>query len=325
MIPVIKIIDFKTARSAFIGVAPSELYELVRWCFMHKDEFQMPVKARLSQSDGDYYACMPCMHEGLDLAIAKMIGRHVAAAVQAGVPSMSSDIMCYEASTGKLLALMDGEYLTTLRTGACAAFSALEYVRDDYSEIGLIGLGNIMTVFMDVFVGMIGSRRVTVRLFRHKGQEERFAGRFAACENITFIYCDTYEDVIGSSDLVVSAVTKADTNFCEDCLYRPGVTVVPIMTLGFQNCDLFFDKVITDEVDQIRGFKYFNSFKYVANTDEVLHGLKPGRTSQEERILVYNYGLASLDLVFALKLLQLVEGRGSDIRYEVCNEKFFMK
>ncbi len=31
--------------------------------------------------------------------------------------------------------------------------------------------------------------------------------------------------------------------------------------MGFQNCDLFFDKFIIDDYEHVKGFKYFNKFK----------------------------------------------------------------
>jgi ornithine cyclodeaminase/alanine dehydrogenase-like protein (mu-crystallin family) len=102
-----------------------------------------------------------------------------------------------------------------------------------------------------------------------------------------------------------------------------GCTVIPIMTLGFQNCDLFFDKVFTDEIEQIRGFKYFDKFKSVSNTTDVLAGKRLGRENDKERILVYYYGLAVHDLYFATKILEKSENLG-DMEYRYCKERYFV-
>lgn len=141
-------------------------------------------------------------------------------------------------------------------------------------------------------------------------------------ENITFIYCDTYEEAITNTDLVVSAVTKADKNFVADKCFKQGVTVIPICTLGFQNCDLFFDKVFTDEIEQIRGFKYFNKFKSVANVSDVLNLKKKGRENNEERIIVYNYGLGIHNLYFAKKFYELADV--NDVNYSYPKSKYFI-
>ncbi len=321
----INVIDFEDVREILGSLNPLDMLAWVEWCFEHKRDFQMPAKIRLSQPRGDYYACMPCMHEGLDFAIAKMVGRHVEANRSEGLPPMTSDVLCYHASSGKLRALVDGEYVTTVRTGACAAHSALLYAVRGFETVGLIGLGNIMTSFMDVLATAVAGRRLTVKLYRHNGQECRFVERFAGFDNLRFEFCDSYEEVADGTDLIVSAVTRAEGDFCDPSFYKRGCTIIPIMTLGFQGCDTRFDKVFTDEVEQIRGFKFFNEFKSVANTDDVLMGNAPGRESDDERILVYNYGLASLDLLFIYKLLELdCEDGASCIRYRPCSERYFM-
>lgn len=122
--------------------------------------------------------------------------------------------------------------------------------------------------------------------------------------------------------MIISAVTQTTENFAPDECYKEGVTVIPICTLGFQNCDLFFDKVYTDEVEQIRGFKYFNQFKSLYNVSDVLDGMAPGRTSGKERILVYNYGIGIHDLYFAKKFYDEIQGK--EIEYNFCKRKYFI-
>ena len=172
---------------------------------------------------------------------------------------MMGDMLIYEADTGILKSVIDAEYITTLRTGAVAAHSALLFGKKNFSTIGLLGLGNIMTVCFETLLAKMKEsgqeRELTVKLYKHHGQEERFADRFRNAADITFIFCDTYEEVFAGSDVIISAVTKATQNFSGDECFKEGVTVIPICTMGFQNCDLFFDKVFTDEIEQIRGFK----------------------------------------------------------------------
>ncbi|MBT8904960.1 hypothetical protein ACXO19_07935 [Lactobacillus delbrueckii subsp. bulgaricus] len=153
-------------------------------------------------------------------------------------------------------------------------------------------------------------------------QEKRFAKKFEWAKSVTFEFCDDYESVIKGSDVVVSAVTKITKNFASDEFFKEGVTIVPICTMGFQNCDLFFDKVFTDEIEQIRGFKYFDKFRSLANVTDVLNGIKAGRTNDDERILVYNYGIAIYDLYFAMQLSKVADGK--EVDYQYCKEKFFM-
>ena len=317
-----KILDFKTVKKSGGGV-PLEYYLWVDEALKCKNEFVMPPKTRINQENGNYYAVMSCLHEKSNLAMVKMIGRH-SLKVGEKRPVMMSDLLLYESGTGVLKALMDAEYITTLRTGASAAHSAILYGRDGFDTIGLIGLGNIMTVCAVVLFSKIDNRRITVKLYKYHDHEKRFMERFKDYSNLNFVLCDTYEETVENSDIIISAVTNVTENFCADECFCEGCTVIPIMTRGFMNCDLFFDKVFTDEIEQIKGFKYFNSFKSVANTSDVLNGIAVGRTSDKERILVYNYGLAIQDLYFAEKILNMSKDGENEIEYSYCTDKFFM-
>ena len=319
----IKIIDFLQMKEIAKAIDSKKLYEWVDVCLRDKNDFQMPTKTRLSQNDGNYFAVMPSLYEKRNIAIVKMIGRHVRKEGEER-PIMMSDILMYEADTGILKAVMDGEYITTLRTGAIAAYSAILYGKKEFSVLGLIGLGNIMTACLDILFSKIQDRKLTVKLFSHNGQEERIKERYKDKANIEFICCNTYEETIKGSEVIISALTRATEDFCSDDCYDEGCTVIPIMTLGFQNCDLFFDHIFTDEVAQIRDFKYFDKFKSVNNTTDVLNKNVLGRQNAKERILVYNYGLSTLDLYFAFQFYERSEGYGKETEYHYCNKKYFM-
>ena len=71
----------------------------------------------------------------------------------------------------------------------------------------------------------------------------------------------------------------------------------------------------------------FDKFRSLANVTDVLNGNREGRTNDQERILVYNYGIAIHDLYihdlyFAMKLMDKAEGK--DVEYNFCKEKYFM-
>lgn len=322
----IKVIDFQKVKD-IIACTPDR--ELIRWidtALREKAGYTLPPKIRVSQADGDYYNVMPCICEGKNIAMVKMIGRH---SIKRGESRsvMMGDILLYESDTGILKALIDGEYITTLRTGLTAAHSARLFTRKDFQTVGLIGLGNIMTACIRSFISSLREEGddpvITLKLIRYHGHEERIMKLLEADKNIRFELCDSYESVIRDSDLVISAITKVTENFASDNCFKEGVTVIPVCTLGFQNCDLFFDKVFTDEIEQIRGFKYFSHFEPITtNVSDVLNGIRPGRTNNTDRILVYNYGIAIHDLVLAENIWEKAENQS--VEYDYCREKYFI-
>lgn len=317
-----KVIDFETIKKFAENQDPNEWYRWVEYALKHKSDFEIPPKSRISQSNGNYFNIMPILYNEKNIAMVKMIGRHNLLPDEKR-SSMMGDIMLYQASTGILKTIMDAEYITTLRTGAVAAHSAKLFAKKDAKVYGLIGLGNIMTVCFKTLMSQLDTNvDLIVKLYKHHDQEVRFANKFSYLKNVKFVFCDTYEEVISNSDVIISAVTKATKNFASDDYFKKGVTVIPICTMGFQNCDLFFDKVFTDEIDQIRGFKYFNQFKSIDNITDVLNKKVLGRENDEERIIVYNYGIAIHDLYFALKFNESLEGQ--EIDYRTPTEKYFM-
>lgn len=96
-----------------------------------------------------------------------------------------------------------------------------------------------------------------------------------------------------------------DTVFADEKLYKKGVLVVPVHTRGFQNCDLYFDKIFCDDIGHVSGFKYFKEYKSITEMSEILNGKTLGRTSNEERILAYNIGISIQDVYFASKIYDI--------------------
>ena len=149
--------------------------------------------------------------------------------------------------------------------------------------------------------------------------------RFRDYPNVTFTVCDDVKELIGTSDVIVSCITEADGLLCDDdSMYREGCLVVPVHTRGFQNCDLFFDKVYADDTAHVCGFKYFSKFKQFAEIQEVISGLKPGRESDKERILSYNIGLGLHDVVYASKIYEMCKEHTTDVVLKRETDKFWI-
>lgn len=194
-----------------------------------------------------------------------------------------------------------------MRTGAVAAHSILLFAKSDYSSISFIGLGDTVNATAEILFNLIEPRKLTVKLYKYKNHAETFIEKFKHYKNLSFVICDTYEDTIKGSDVIVSGVTYAEKDFCDDSCYKEGCLVVPIHTLGFQNCDLFFDKVYGDDYSHVCDFKYFNKFKYFAKVFDVVNGIKEGRKNDKERIMVYNIGIAIHDIYFAYNLYNKIK------------------
>jgi ornithine cyclodeaminase/alanine dehydrogenase-like protein (mu-crystallin family) len=153
-------------------------------------------------------------------------------------------------------------------------------------------------MFLDIFSSDKKNRNIVYKLRKHNNAEieakDILLNNGVTSNNI--VYCETDEELINNSDVIVSAITVAKNILGEDSWYKKGVTVIPIHTRGFQNCDLFFDKVFADDRDHVSDFMNFDKFKSFNEIEDVLKEKVKGRENDEERILSYNIGIALHDI-----------------------------
>lgn len=284
-----------------LNISPSTCYQWASEMIAKKDDALLPPKISIKPVSGTFCNVMPCMiGNPPSMGGVKVVTRYPDRA-----PSLDSTILLMDAASGEFLALMDGNWVTTMRTGAVAAHSIRLLAKPGYQTLGIIGLGNVSRAALLILAETESNKEFTIKLLRYKDQELSFMERFAAYPNLHFELVDSYRDTVRGSDVVISGVTYAPEDFCEDDDFDEGVLVVPIHTLGFTNCDLFFDKIYGDDYGHVCGFKNFAKFKSFAEVSAVVNNTAPGRESDRERILAYNVGVSTHDIYFATQLYQL--------------------
>jgi ornithine cyclodeaminase len=296
--------------------------EWVKEAFLMKDDIQMPAKMSVHPQGEDFITSMPCLlpeSQGRKYFGIKMVSR-----IDGQVPTLQSNIFLYDAKSGHLLAVVDGDWITAMRTGAVAALAAKTLQRKGNSTYSIMGLGNIGRAVGLCLAADNRDRQITFRLLRYKDQAERFVERLKDFDNVNFEIVNDKRIFAAEADVLISAVTVAtELLFPDNELFRKGVTVIPVHVRGFQNCDLFFDKVFGDDTGQVSGFKYFNQFRQYDEFHHVLQGKNPGRTNDEERILSYNYGIALHDIFFASRIYERIQ-KGDGFNLEKQDKKLWL-
>ena len=305
-------------------IRPEEAFELVKENFVRKSEWVLPAKTSLKCEASDFFNVMPCMMPAEGFAGVKMIFRRAGR-----VPTLTSKIIIFDYATGDALALIDGDYLTVLRTGAVAALVAETFAVKNFSRIGMFGLGNTAYATFDVLTTrrkILGAPPLEVYLLRYKDQAEKFIERFRHVESAKFFIVDDCAAVIENSEVLFSCVTNTNDLFCDAEKYPAGITIIPVHSKGFQNCDLVFDKIFADQTAQIKSFKYwaqFSELNYRGELTDVLTGKIEGRANNRERILSYNVGIAIHDIRLAFEVYNRVGARCADFDLKSPAEKFF--
>jgi alanine dehydrogenase len=282
------------------------ILQWVKEAFLLKEKSILPKKISMSFNENkNFYNVMPCIIPSININGVKIVSRYLNRN-----PSIKGELILYDYSNGNLLGIMDATWITAKRTGAVAALAVETFAKKNFSTIAVIGLGQTGQSFLDMFLTNEINKTKVIKLMKYKDHAEKTAVKLRAKGIKNIIICNNYEELIKDSDVIVSAVTFANTQFGKDEWYKEGVLVVPIHTRGFQNCDLFFDKVFADDTSHVRNFKYFDKFKYFAEFSEVLKGKIVGRKNNKERILSYNIGIAIHDVYIGKKILDIFTSKG---------------
>lgn len=301
---------------------PATCVEWVKEAFLMKDDIQMPAKMSVHPQGEDFITSMPCLLP--ESQGQKYFGIKIVSRIDGQVPTLQSNIILYDAKSGHLLAVVDGDWITAMRTGAVAALATKTLQRKGNSVYSIMGLGNIGRAVGLCLAADNRDRQITFRILRYKDQAERFVERLKDFDNVNFEIVNDKRTFAAEADVLISAVTVAtELLFPDDDLFRKGVTVIPVHMRGFQNCDLFFDKVFGDDTGQVSGFKYFNQFRQYDEFHHVLQGKNPGRTNDEERILSYNYGIALHDVFFASRIYERIQ-KGDGFNLEKQDKKLWL-
>ena len=214
-----------------LNISPATCVEWVYNAFLMKDEVQMPAKLSVHPQGEDFITSMPCLLPEQDGK--KYFGIKVVSRTEGQLPALKSDIYLYDARNGNLLAVMDGDWITAMRTGAVAALAAKTFQCEGGSTYSMMGLGNIARAVALCLIDVNKERPITIRLMRYKNQAEQFIERMSGYPNVTFEIIDNKQEFVAEADVIISAVTVAtELLFPDDSLFKKGVTVIPVQRRG---------------------------------------------------------------------------------------------
>ena len=302
----VRIIRHKDVVDAHIS--PKQCLDWVEESFKMKYDAILPPKNSIHPREGDFFNTMPCLlPERFGRFSMKEVHR-----INGQNPALGSDILLYDSTLGNLLAIIDGDWITTMRTGAVAALAARTLKRKGVNDYSFIGLGNTARATALCILEDNKDKQVLFRLLKYKDQADLFIERFKEYDNLKVEVFDDINALVKESSVLISCITYAGELLCpHDELFGPGMLLIPVHTRGFQNCDLFFDKVFGDDTGHVQGFKYFSQFKKYDELSQVLLGNNPGRESDSERIISYNIGIGIHDAVYSSHIYDIVTANGN--------------
>jgi 2,3-diaminopropionate biosynthesis protein SbnB len=263
-------------------------------------------------------------HIGGDIEICgmKWIAGFPSNPVRFGIPRAHALIILNDSWTGVPLAIMDGTYISAMRTGAVTGVGA-KYLANLHSKVvGIIGCGVQAKTQIMAMKAAIPSVKL-LKGYDVRGEASKQFTQWASQElGIEAVPVGTAQEAVVDSDLVVT-VTVADEPIVKDSWLKKGSLFVHVGSYQEEEEEVIFnaDKVVVDLWHEVlhRGTpllaKLYNAGKIkeeriYANIGEIIRGKKPGRTKREERIFFSPLGLGSEDVAVASFVYKEAKKRG---------------
>lgn len=237
-----------------------------------------------------------------------------------GLPVIHAVVLVLDPVTGRALALMDGTWLTALRTGAIGGLAADLLAREDASVVALFGAGVQARTQLEAVRCVRDIREV--RIVSPSGSS---ADQLASeLEGVDARRVDDPNDAIAGADIVIGA-TSSSTPVFDGHRVEAGthVTGVGSFTTEMREVDtelIMRARVVVDQRDAILEEAgdivgpirdgAVDETVMSAEIGEILLGQADGRRDAEEITFFKSVGNAVQDLAVAARVLQVAERDG---------------
>jgi len=242
-----------------------------------------------------------------------------------GLPTIMAMVVVVDGCTGRPLAVMDGTYLTALRTGAASGVATDLLAREDARIVALFGAGVQGRTQLEAVCTVRGIEEIRVFDINQGASQQlvaEMAGQGLVPENV--LVANSRREAVRGADIVVTATTSHSPVF-DGRDISPGTHINGIgsYTPEMREVD---EKVVERAkivVDSREGCLaeagdliipieagLITETDIYAELGEIVAGAKPGRESRQEITFFKSVGNAVQDAAVAWKALERAEKKG---------------
>jgi ornithine cyclodeaminase/alanine dehydrogenase len=286
---------------------------------------EMPIRSsiRIGKYDGTMLY-MPAYIGGMDALAVKIVSVYPNNPVKYGFPTISGTVLLNDPKTGALLSVMDGAFITAMRTGAVGGIAAKYLARNDSKVVGIFGCG-VQARAQLLAVSEVRSLEKVKAYDAIPENCKRFCGEMSSKLGIEVIPTDNPEKVVQGSDIIVTVTTSKEPVFKGEWLgsgthingigshHGPGIREIDEITV--KKAKVVVDsreaclKEAGDLIDPIK-MGVISVDHIHAELSEIILGTKSGRTSNGEITLFKSVGLALQDSSTAIKAYNVAKNLG---------------
>lgn len=267
---------------------------------------EVPPKIGVHPSPSSFFDAMPALWPAASAAAVKWVGSFPGNR-ERGQPSVTALLVLSDSLEGRPLAVMDGRWLSIRRTAACSALSARFLARPGARSLGVLGCGLQARAHIEAFCAVLPIERV--RTFdRHPERAAALAEEVRGAHRLEASAHGSLREVVEGMDVVLTAgaiATLPDPPIAAGWL-APGAFACSVDYISPWSAAALgeVDLISTDHRAQLeakRGSGPVGRLPAVhADLSELVTGKKTGRTTEAQRTLACNLGLALADVAAAV-------------------------
>jgi len=234
-----------------------------------------------------------------------------------GIPYINGLVILNDVETGLPLSVMDGVWMTGMRTGAATALSARHLARSDSSTVGVLGCGIQGRTNLEALTVLFPIK--TVKAYDTTAAASRaYADEMGPRLDITVEVVENPRQAVSGCDIVVTAgpLLKKPHATIQAGWLEKGAFASLVDFDSYWHPDAMGEvaKFCTDDTEQILHYKTLGYFEQIppihADLGELVAGQKAGRETRTEITMTANLGLAIDDMAVAPLIYKQAKARG---------------
>lgn len=228
--------------------------------------------------------------------------------VKKGIPYISALIVLNDSRTGEPLAIMDGAYITEIRTGAATGVTARYFAKKGSRSAGIIGAGSQGRSNLAALMEVRDIKEVKVVDIK-KEAAQKFAVEMSQELGVNVRVVETNQEAVEGSDIVVTVTVANEPLVMKEWLTE-GALVVSVGSYQEldENIPLTADKLVVDSwaqnahrgelVHLVEEGKISENSIY-AEIGSIAAGKMPARENDKEMVCACLIGMGSTDIAIA--------------------------
>lgn len=298
-----------------------------------KGESNIPLRANLDVSEYEgqslYMYGYAAPAHALGVKIVSVYPKNI----EKGLTSVPATMVLVNCETGEVCAMMDGTFLTRIRTGAVSGAATDVLARRDSKVFALFGTGGQAETQLEAVLSVRPIELVKVYdLSRERAQTfaDKMNTLFGEKYSVKIVAVETSDEAVKDADIITTVTTAKRAVFNGRLVkkgahingvgsYTPEMSEVDeyiVTTVGKVYVDTR-DGALNESGDLIQPIQKgtFSADRVTGELGEVIFGKVPGRESDDEITFFETTGSAVLDIVTAQRIYEcaVAQGIGSTI------------